>query len=250
METTLFTKCLFEFIGTLVLLLMGVGACCANTLEKSKAKGAGWLAVTIGWGLAVMLGVFIAGPYSGAHLNPAVTLAFAVAGSFPWGDVLPYIVAQMLGGFCGAGLAYLFYRDHFNATLDNPDGLLGVFCTMPAIEHKTVNLFSEVVATFILVFVIMALGNPENAVVFGGKTVGAGSFGAFPTGGLIMAIGLSLGATTGYALNPARDLGPRIVHALIPHKNKRDSGWGYSWIPVFGPMLGAVLAAGLYLLVY
>ena len=250
MELTLFDKCVFEFIGTLILVLLGDGVCAACTLEKSKAKGAGWVVITLAWGFAVMCGVFVAGPYSGAHLNPAVTLGLAVAGSFAWNAVLPYMAAQMLGGFAGALLVYLFYYDHFNASSQNPDGMLGVFCTMPAIEHKSINLISELIATFVLVFSILALGTSGNIAAFNGSPVTTGSIGAFPVTALIMALGMSLGGTTGYAMNPARDLPPRIAHAILPLKGKRDSGWGYSWVPVFGPLVGAILAAGIYLIVY
>ncbi len=245
MEVSLWTKCVFEFIGTLVLVLMGDGVCAATTLEKSKAKGAGWIVVTLAWGFAVMAGVFIAGPYTGAHLNPAVSLGLAVAGVFPWNEVLPYCVAQMLGGFVGAGLVYLYYMDHYKASTANPDGILGTFCTMPAIDHKPMNLFCEIIATCVLVFLVLAIGTKENTAA-----VGLGSIGAFPVTAIIMSIGMSLGGTTGYALNPARDLGPRCIHALIPLAGKRDSGWAYSWVPVVGPMIGCVLAAGLYLIVF
>ena len=245
MEVTLWTKCVFEFIGTLVLVLMGDGVCAATTLERSKAKGAGWIVITLAWGFAVMAGVFIAGPYSGAHLNPAVSLGLAVAGTFPWKEVLPYCVAQMLGGFCGAGIVYIYYRDHYKASTANPDGILGTFCTMPAIDHKPMNFLCEIIATCVLVFLILAIGTQANT-----PAVGLGSIGAFPVTAIIMSIGMSLGGTTGYALNPARDLGPRCIHALIPLEGKRDSGWSYSWVPVVGPMVGCLLAAGLYLLVY
>ncbi len=241
---TLFAKCIFEFIGTLVLILLGDGVCCATSLSKSKANGAGWVVITLGWGLAVMCGVFIAGPYSGAHLNPAVTLGFALAGQFDWAAVLPYIAAQMLGGFAGAVAVYLFYKDHFDATED-PDAKLGVFCTMPAIMNKGRNFFCEFLASWLLVFVILALGNKENL-----PEVGMGELGAFPVTMLIMAIGMSLGGTTGYAINPARDLAPRIAHAILPIKGKRDSGWGYSWVPVAGPICGGLFAALTYIWIY
>lgn len=241
---TLLTKCIFEFIGTLVLILLGDGVCCATSLNKSKAQGAGWVVVTFGWGLAVMCGVFIAGPYSGAHLNPAVTLGFAVDGLFEWCAVLPYIVAQMLGGFAGAVLVYMFYKDHFDVTEDKATKL-GVFCTAPAIMNKGRNFFCETVASWLLVFVILALGNKENL-----PEIGMGELGAFPVSMLIVAIGMSLGATTGYAINPARDLGPRIAHAVLPIKDKGDSGWGYSWVPVAGPILGGLLAALTHTLLY
>ena len=241
-------KCVFEFIGTLVLVLLGDGVCAACTLNKSKAQGTGWVLITLAWGFAVMAGVLIAGPYSGAHLNPAVSLGLALAGLFPWGFVLPYIVAQMLGGFAGAVLVYAFYADHFAASSDNPDGMLGCFCTMPAIEHKTVNFFSEFIATFLLVFLILAIGARGNAANIEGVPVGLGSIGAFPVTAVIMSLGMSLGATTGYAMNPARDLSPRIAHAILPIKGKRDSGWGYSWIPVAAPLCGGVFAAAIYLI--
>ena len=241
---TLFTKCIFEFLGTLVLILLGDGVCCATSLNKSKAQGAGWAVVTLGWGLAVMCGVFIAGPYSGAHLNPAVTLGFAIAGQFDWCAVLPYIAAQMLGGFTGAVLVYIFYKDHFDAT-DDQATKLGVFCTAPAIMNKGRNFFCEALASWLLVFVILALGTKENL-----PEVGMGELGAFPVTMLIVAIGMSLGATTGYAINPARDLAPRIAHAVLPIKNKGANGWGYSWVPVVGPIVGGLLAAYTYMLIY
>jgi len=235
---------IFEFIGTLVLVLLGDGVCAAVTLNKSKAQGAGWIVITLGWGFAVMAGVLIAGPASGAHLNPAVTLGLALAGTFDWSLVLGYIVAQMLGGFLGAVLVWLFYKDHYKATKDQPDAMLGTFCTMPAIRNGWRNFFCEVVATCLLVFIILALGTKGNT------PVGAGSLGAFPVTCVIMSIGMSLGATTGYALNPARDLSPRLAHAVLPIEGKGASGWWYAWVPVCGPMVGAALAAGLFLLVF
>jgi glycerol uptake facilitator protein len=241
---TLITKCIFEFIGTLVLILLGDGVCCATSLNKSKAQGAGWVVVTLGWGLAVMCGVFIAGPYSGAHLNPAVTLGFALTGQFEWGAVLPYVAAQMLGGFAGAVLVYIFYKDHFDATEDQAVKL-GVFCTAPAIMNKGRNFFCEAVASWLLVFVILALGNKENL-----PEIGMGELGAFPVTMLIMSIGMSLGATTGYAINPARDLAPRIAHAVLPIKGKGGNQWEYSWVPVAGPICGGALAALTYMLIY
>jgi glycerol uptake facilitator protein len=241
---TLFTKCIFEFLGTLVLILLGDGVCCATSLNKSKAQGAGWAVVTLGWGLAVMCGVFIAGPYSGAHLNPAVTLGFALAGQFDWAGVFPYIAAQMLGGFAGAVMVYVFYKDHFDATEDQATKL-GVFCTAPAIMNKGRNFFCEALASWLLVFVILALGNKENL-----PEIGMGELGAFPVTMLIVAIGMSLGATTGYAINPARDLAPRIAHAVLPIKGKGGNQWGYSWIPVAGPICGGLIAALTYMLIY
>lgn len=244
METEILTRCVFEFIGTAVLILLGDGVVASNILKKSKGENGGWVVVTLAWGLAVMCGVFIAGPYSGAHLNPAVSVGLAVAGSFPWGDVVPYIAAQLLGGFTGAVLVYIFYKDHYDAT-DDASAKLATFCTMPAIMNKPRNLFCEAVGTFLLIFVILMLATDENTAA-----VGLGSIGAFPVSMLIMAIGMSLGGTTGYAINPARDLPPRLAHALLPIKDKGASGWDYAWVPVAGPIIGAAAAAGLYLLLF
>ena len=234
---------LFEFIGTMVLVLLGDGVCAACSLNKSKAQGGGWIVITLGWGFAVMAGVLIAGPYSGAHLNPAVTLGLALAGSFAWNSVLGYIAAQMLGGFAGALLVYVFYKDHYKATASEPDTMLGTFCTAPAIANPWRNFLCEVIATCLLVFLIIMLGTEGNT------PAGPGALGAFPVTCVIMSIGMSLGATTGYALNPARDLSPRLAHAVLPIAGKRDSDWGYSWVPVAGPMVGASLAAVLGILV-
>ena len=234
---------LFELIGTLVLVLLGDGVCAACSLNKSKAKGAGWVVITLGWGFAVMAGVFIAGPVSGAHLNPAVTLGLAIAGKFEWSLVAGYIIAQMIGGFLGAVLVWIFYKDHYKATSNEPDTMLGTFCTAPAIANPWRNFLCEVIATCLLVFLIIALAMEGNV------PVGPGALGAFPVTCVIMSIGMSLGATTGYALNPARDLSPRLAHAVLPIAGKRDSDWGYSWVPVAGPMTGAALAAVLGILV-
>lgn len=239
-----FLKSLFEFIGTAVLVLFGDGVVASNVLKKSKGENGGWVVVTIAWGLAVMLGVFIAGPYSGAHLNPAVTLGLAAAGTFPWSLAVPYIVAQMLGGFVGAVLVYAFYKDHYDAT-DDPALKLATFCTAPAIRNYGRNLFSEVLGTFVLVFVILALATEGNT-----PEMGMGAIGAFPVSMLIVALGMSLGGTTGYAINPARDLSPRVAHALLPIKGKGSSDWAYSWVPVAGPVVGGMLAAGLYCLIF
>ena len=235
---TIWTKCLFEFIGTAILVLFGDGVVASTVLKKSKGENGGWVVITLAWGLAVMLGVFIAGPYSGAHLNPAVTLGLAAAGTFNWSFVLPYIVAQMLGGFVGAVLVYAFYKDHYDAT-DDPATKLSTFCTIPAIRNYGRNLFSEIVGTFVLVFATES-NTPE---------VGMGSLGAFPVAMLIVALGMSLGGTTGYAINPARDLAPRLAHAVLPIRGKGTNDWAYSWVPVLGPIIGGVLAAGLYCLI-
>ena len=250
----MFTQYLFEFIGTMVLILLGDGVCAATSLDKSKAKGAGWIVITMGWGFAVMVGVFISGSVSGAHLNPAVSIGCALAGTMAWSAVPGYVIAQMLGGFAGAALVWMFYKDHYDLT-DDPDTKLGTFCTMPAIEgHKTRNFFCEALATWLLVFVILVFGVDANVPTLdaGGAHlhIGMGELGAIPVTYLIMAIGMSLGGATGYALNPARDLSPRLAHAILPMKNKRDSGWGYSWVPVAGPIAGAALAALTYILLY
>ena len=245
----MFEKYLFEFIGTLVLILLGDGVCAATSLNKSTAKGAGWVVIAMGWGFAVMVGVFISGSVSGAHLNPAVSIGCALAGTMAWSSVPGYVIAQMLGGFTGAVLVWLFYKDHYDATED-PDTKLGTFCTMPAIEgHKIRNFFCEALASWLLVFGVdanVAHLDPDGQHLH----IGMGELGALPVTFLIMSIGMSLGGATGYAINPARDLAPRIAHAILPMKNKRDSGWGYSWVPVLGPIAGAALAALTYIAIY
>lgn len=243
MEVSLLVQCLFEFIGTFVLVLLGCGVVACVSLRKSKGEGAGWVVVTLAWGLAVMCGVLIAGPYTGAHLNPAVTLGLAAAGKFPWEYVLPYIVSQIAGGILGAVIVYVFYKDHFDATAE-AETKLGVFATIPAIKNYRRNMICEIVGTFILVLVILFMGDKENS-----SEVGLGSVGALPVALLVVVIGMSLGGTTGYAINPARDLGPRIAHAILPIKGKGSSQWSYSWVPIVGPLLGGILAALLHLLV-
>ena len=243
-------QCIFEFLGTLVLVLLGDGVCAAISLNKSKAQGGGWVVIALGWGLAVMLGVLVAGPVSGAHLNPVVTLGLAIAGLFPWASVPGYVAAQMLGGFAGACLVWSFYKDHYKATADQPDTILGTFCTMPAIDNKWRNFWCETVATWLLVFCILAIGTQGNAFAIGGAAASTGALGSWPVTCVIMSIGMSLGGTTGYAMNPARDLSPRLAHAVLPIAGKRDSGWHYSWVPVAGPAFGAAIAAGLYMLVF
>ncbi|MCM1022073.1 MAG: aquaporin family protein [Muribaculum sp.] len=242
-EVSLFVQCVFEFLGTLVLVLLGCGVVACVSLRKSKGEGGGWIVVTLAWGLAVFCGVLIAGPYSGAHLNPAVTLGLATAGKFPWSYVAPFIVAQILGAFLGAWLVWVFYKDHFDAT-DNAETKLGVFATIPAIKNRRRNLISEIIGTFVLVIVILFIGNEGNS-----SEVGLGSVGALPVALLVVVIGMSLGGTTGYAINPARDFGPRLAHALLPIKQKGSSQWDYSMVPIFGPLLGGVLAALVYWLI-
>ncbi|MOA17473.1 Glycerol uptake facilitator protein [compost metagenome] len=189
--------------------------------------------IAFGWAMAVFVGVFSVAAISGAHLNPAVTVALAVAGKFAWADAPGYIAAQMLGGMAGALLMWLIYRDHFDHT-DCADTKLAVFCTGPAIRSTGGNLLSEVLATFVLVFAILSMVAPK---------VSLGAMDALPVALLVLGIGVSLGGTTGYAMSPARDLAPRIMHAILPIKGKRDSDWRYSWVPVIGSLLGATLAA-------
>ena len=233
-----------ECAGAGVLWRWGGGGVASNGLKKWRGENGGWVVITLAWGLAVMLGVFISGPYSGAHLNPAVTLGLAAAGTFSWSLVVPYIVAQMLGGFVGAVLVYAFYKDHYDAT-DDPAAKLGTFCTAPAIRNYGRNLFSEILGTFVLVFVILALSIQGNT-----PEVGMGALGAFPVAMLIVALGMSLGGTTGYAINPARDLAPRLAHAVLPIKGKGSNDWAYSWVPVVGPIIGGFLAAAGYCLIF
>lgn len=235
-----------ELFGTLFLILLGTGVVANTILKGTKGANGGWMVITTGWALAVFVGVVIAGPYSGAHLNPAVTLGLAIAGKFAWGKVGLYLLAQVIGSILGALLMWVVYRDHFNSTAD-PDIQLAVFSTGPAISNAVFNLLSEIIGTFVLIFVIFYFTNAEMG---DRKTpIGLGSLGALPVAFLVWAIGLSLGGTTGYAINPARDLGPRIAHALLPLKNKGHSNWRYGWIPIVGPFIGATLAALLYLLV-
>ena len=227
------------------MLLLGNGVVANVILSKTKGNGSGWIAITTAWALAVFVGVVVSGPYSGAHLNPAVTLGFAIAGKFEWALVPSYMLAQILGAMTGSLLVWLKYVDHFKATEDK--GLkLAAFSTGPAIRNTFSNLFSEIIGSFVLLFVIFHITSAE---IIDTKTpVGLGSIGAIPVMFLIWAIGLSLGGTTGYAINPVRDLGPRIMHSILPVKDKGSSDWAYSWIPVVGPMIGASLAALLYLL--
>lgn len=242
-EISLTIQCVFEFLGTMIMILLGCGVVACVSLKKSKGEGGGWIVVTLAWGLAVMCGVLVAGPFTGAHLNPAVTAGLALAGKFPWAFVVPYIIAQIAGAFCGASLVYVFYKDHFDVTED-ADTKLGVFSTIPAIRNHARNLISEIVGTFVLILVILFIGDKSNAA-----EVGLGSIGAIPVALLVVVIGLSLGGTTGYAINPARDLGPRLAHAFLPIKGKGKSQWSYSWVPIVGPILGAALAAVVYWLV-
>ncbi len=232
------TPFLGEMIGTALLILLGNGVVANVVLNQTKGQNSGWIVITWGWGMAVFVAVFTVAAFSGAHLNPAVSVGLAIAGKFEWARVPAYVAAQFIGAFIGSLLVWLMYRPHFAATEDQ-NLKLAVFCTGPAIRDTASNLISEIVGAFVLVFAVLFLA----VSVFG-----LGALDALPVGLLVLAIGLSLGGTTGYAINPARDLGPRIMHAILPMPGgKRDSDWGYAWIPVVGPLIGAALAGLLYL---
>lgn len=239
-----------ELLGTAILLLLGNGVVANAILEKTKGnQGVGWLMINFGWGMAVFVAVLITMDYSGAHLNPAVTIALALAGKFSWSMVGPYIIAQLLGAAIGTSLVWLLYRDHYDATPD-AGTKFGTFATAPAIRNNTSNFLSEVVGTFVLIFAVLYIVGPDNiAPADLEKPVGLGSLGALPVGLVVFAIGMSLGGTTGYAINPARDLAPRFMHSILPIKDKGSSGWDYAWIPIVGPIVGAALAVGLSMLV-
>ncbi|MFE1950838.1 MIP/aquaporin family protein [Streptomyces sp. NPDC059524] len=251
-----------ETIGTAVLILLGGGVCAAVTLKRSKALNAGWVAITFGWGFAVLTGAYLAGGVSGAHLNPAVTIGLAIEGGTKWSDVPLYLASAMLGAMIGAVLVWLVYYGQFQAHLTDPEVLaahrtdgdegmvdpkaapkagpvLGIFSTGPEIRNPIQNLMTEIIATVVLVLAILTQGLND-----GGN--GLGVLGALITSLVVVGIGLSLGGPTGYAINPVRDLGPRIVHALLPLPNKGGSDWSYAWIPVVGPLIGGALAAFIY----
>jgi glycerol uptake facilitator protein len=215
-------------------------------LARTKGNNGGWIVITAGWGLAVFIGAFCAAPFSGAHLNPAVTLAMVISGKLEVAKVAGYIVAQMLGGISGGTLVYLFYREHFKVSED-ADAKLACFCTAPNIRSIPQAFFCEVVGTFCLILPIFLMTDVKFASPVGTEptqiTVGLGTLGLVPVGLLVFGIGLSLGGTTGYAINPARDLGPRLAHAFLPIPGKRDNDWSYAWVPVVGPLIGALLAA-------
>lgn len=234
-----------EIVGTFLLMVLGCGVNANVSLQKTYGNGSGWIVITTGWAFAVYTGVVVAGPHSGAHINPAVTIGLAAAGEFPWSEAPGYILAQFIGAMFAAFCVWLVNKEHFDATEDG-GAKRGVFCTAPAIPNTFTNLFSEVLGTFVLVFSVLYFTDAmlsTNDVI-----IGLGSLGALPVALIVWGIGLSLGGTTGYAINPARDLGPRIVHALVPIKNKGSNGWSYSWIPIVGPILGGVLAAGIAML--
>jgi glycerol uptake facilitator protein len=225
-----------EFLGTMILIILGDGVVANVNLNKSGMKGAGAVQITFAWGLAVLLPAFIFGEASGASFNPALTIALAVDGSFAWSMVPGYIIAQIAGAFVGGCIVYLLFKGQFDATED-PGTKLGVFCTGPSIANTGLNIFSEAVGTFILVFAIKGMANVP------GLTDGLGKFLVF---GIIVSIGMSLGGLTGYAINPARDIGPRLAHAVLPIKGKGTSNWGYAVVPLVGPVIGAIVAVLLY----
>ncbi|GGV47708.1 putative glycerol uptake facilitator protein [Streptomyces longisporoflavus] len=253
-----------ETIGTAILILLGGGVCAAVTLKASKAKDAGWLAVTFGWGFAVLTGAYLAGGVSGAHLNPAVTIGLAIEGGTKWSDVPLYLASQLLGAMIGAVLVWLTYLGQFKAHLTDPEILaaqpmeeglvdqkaapkagpvLGVFSTGPEIRNYAQNVLTEIIATVVLVLAILTQGLNDDGN-------GLGTLGALITALVVVSIGLSLGGPTGYAINPVRDLGPRIVHSVLPLPNKGSSDWAYAWVPVAGPLIGGAIAGGLYNLAF
>ena len=227
---------LFELIGTAFLVLLGDGVVANVVLNKTKGHNSGWIVITFGWAIAVFVGVYISAAHSGAHLNPAVTIALAVADKFDWALVPVQIAGQFCGAMLGALLVWIAYKKHFDETTD-ADTKLAVFCNSPAIPNIPFNLATEIIGTFALVFGVLFIT---------GADAGLRSLDALPVALLILGIGLSLGGPTGYAINPARDLGPRIMHFILPIKGKGSSGWGYSWIPVVGPVIGGLVAALVY----
>jgi len=238
-----------EFLGTMILILLGNGVVANVNLDKTHSFGAGWIVITFGWSMAVYVAVIVSADMSGAHLNPAVTLGLAFSGLFDWVKVVPFIFSQILGAMAGATLVYIFFKNHFNIT-ETPGSKKACFCTAPAIRHFRNNFFSEVAGTFVLILAVLLIALPQlDYQSLGSAKVGMGSLGALPVALVVFSVGLSLGGTTGYAINPARDLGPRIVHTLLPLKNKDDNDWQYAWIPIAGPVTGAALAAGVYLLI-
>lgn len=222
-----------ELIGTFLLILLGNGVVANVALNKTTGNKSGWIVITLGWAMAVFTGVYISAKSSGAHLNPAVTLALAYLEKISWGDVPLYFAGQMLGAMLGAFMTWVTYHQHFTATENNADKL-AVFATSPAIRSTPHNLITEIVGTFVLIFGVLHIVAPANSL---------GALDALPVALLVLGIGLSLGGPTGYAINPARDLGPRIMHALLPMKSKGSSNWGYSWIPIVGPFIGSMIAA-------
>ena len=234
-----------EILGTFILILLGQGVCANNTLKDTYGKDTGWVLITFGWAMAVFAGVAISSEASGAHLNPAVTIGLAMAGKFAWSNVANYVLAQMIGAMLGSLAVWLMYRDHYNTTED-AGSILGTFSTGPAIPNAFNNVISELIGTFVLVAAVLYASAP-NFLTEGGSAPGLGAIGALPVALIVLGVGMCLGGTTGYAINPARDLGPRIMHAILPITHKGDSNWSYSWIPIVGPIAGALVAAVLFI---
>lgn len=225
-----------EFFGTAMIIVFGGGVCSNVLLKKTKGHDSGWIVITFGWAAGVFTGVLIAAPVSGAHLNPAVTLGLVLANKFEIAKMPLYVTAQMLGAMFGAFIVWIAYKQHFEET-ENADYKLEIFCTAPNIRSYVHNILTEAIGTFVLTLAVLYMAAPE---------IGLGSLNALPVAIVVLGIGLSLGGPTGYAINPARDLGPRIMHFFLPIPAKRDSDWSYSWVPVLGPLFGASAAAGVY----
>ncbi len=225
-----------ECIGTMLLILLGNGVVANVVLKKTLGSNAGWVVITLGWAMAVYTGVLVSSAHSGAHLNPAVSVAMLYLGRINMDQALSYIPGQMVGAMLGSLLVFMVYKDHYNATEDK-GAKLATFSTAPAIRNTVSNLFSEIIGTFVLVFAVLQMSQPEHKL---------GALDALPVALVVLGIGLCLGGTTGYALNPARDLGPRIMHAILPVPDKGTSDWNYSWVPVIGPVLGGIVAAVLH----
>jgi glycerol uptake facilitator protein len=238
-----------EFIGTMLLIILGDGVVAGVLLRNSKAENSGWIVITLGWGMAVAVAVYTVGQFSGAHINPAVTLGLASIGAFEWAMVPGYIIAQLLGAFTGAVIVFLAYLPHWPETAD-PGLKLGVFSTAPAIYNTPANIICEIIGTFVLVFGVLGIVNNANAAPGELAAVIATGLNPLLVGLLVLGIGLSLGGPTGYAINPARDLGPRIAHAVLPISGKGGSDWGYAWIPVVAPIIGGILGAVAYNLLF
>jgi glycerol uptake facilitator protein len=238
-----------EFIGTMILIILGDGVVAGVLLRNSKAENSGWIVITFGWAMGVAVAVYCVGQFSGAHINPAVTIGFAVTGQFPLADVIPYIIAQFLGAFVGAVIVWLAYLPHWPETED--EGLkLGVFCTAPAIYNTPANVITEIIGTFVLVFGVSGIVANAGAVSGQAATVIGSGINPLLVGLLVLGIGLSLGGPTGYAINPARDLGPRIAHAVLPIAGKGGNDWGYAWIPVVAPIIGGILGAVTWVILF
>jgi glycerol uptake facilitator protein len=238
-----------EFIGTMILIILGDGVVAGVLLRNSKAENSGWIVITFGWGMAVAMAVYITGQFSGAHINPAVTIGLAVAGQFDWALVPGYIIAQFLGAFVGAVIVWLAYLAHWEETAD--EGLkLGVFCTAPAIYNTSANLITEIIGTFVLLFGVSGIVANSAAAGGGAATIIGSGINPLLVGLLVLGIGLSLGGPTGYAINPARDLAPRVAHAILPIAGKGGNDWGYSWIPVVGPIIGGILGAVAFVILF